>query len=138
MFSVSYLCIWWCYEVWIPEKLQFDYLNNGKSFQKVFSLVSQVLLDLQNITDLTFNVCNYTVLQFHFFGIWLSVKFRKFLIINNFPQVLHFLVLSYKDKLKVKHESTTRCTAFRVALLRCPFYWKLLLTIFNLGLHNIH
>ena len=76
----------------------------------------------KNITDLTFNVYNDTVLWFHFFGIWLSVKFRKFLIINNFSQVLHFLILPYKEKLKVQHESTVCCTAFRVALLRCPFY----------------
>ena len=33
MFCVSYLGIWWRHDIWISEKLKFDYLKNEKSFQ---------------------------------------------------------------------------------------------------------
>ena len=42
MFCVSCLCIWWRHDIWITEKLKFDYLRNEKSFWseiKNFSLL---------------------------------------------------------------------------------------------------
>ena len=48
-----------------------------------------------------------SILLFHFLVIWLSVKHKDFLIINNLSQILHVFVLLYKDKLKVQHESAT-------------------------------
>ena len=68
------------------------------------------------------NVC----LLFHFFGIWLSVKYRDFLIITNLSSVPRVFILFYRDKLKVQHESPT--LHFYVAL-----FWKDLITIFNVG-----
>ena len=32
MFCVLCLDIWWCHDIWISEKLKFDYLINEKSF----------------------------------------------------------------------------------------------------------
>ena len=52
------------------------------------------------------NIYNNLVLLFHFFGIWLSVKYKDFLIISNLSQVLHVFYL-YKDKLKVQYKSAT-------------------------------
>ena len=60
-------------------------------------------------------VCNNFVFLFHFFVIWLSVKFKEFFIIKTFFQILHIFVLLYKDKLKVQHESAT-----------CPFCTNML------------
>ena len=45
-FRVSCLGIWWRHDIWILEKLKFDYLKNEKSFRreiKKFFLVSQML-----------------------------------------------------------------------------------------------
>ena len=46
-------------------------------------------------------VCDNFVFLFHLFAIWLSVKFKDFFIIKTLFQILHALVLLYKDKLKV-------------------------------------
>ena len=46
-------------------------------------------------------VCNNFVFLFHFFGIWLSVKFKDFFIIKTLFQIPHDFVLSNKGKLKV-------------------------------------
>ena len=47
MFHISCLGIWWHHDIWISEKLKFDYLKNEKSFRgeikKHSSLVSLVL-----------------------------------------------------------------------------------------------
>ena len=71
---------------------------------------------------------------FHFFAIWLSVKFKDFFIIKTLFQILHVFVLLCKDKLKVQHESATclLCTNM-LYLLCCTFSRKVLLTVFNLG-----
>ena len=51
-------------------------------------------------------------LLYHFFGIWLTVKFRNFFMIKTLFQILHVFVLLYKDKLKVQHVccALTCCT----------------------------
>ena len=33
VFPVSFLGIWWCHDIWISEKLKFDYLKKEKRFQ---------------------------------------------------------------------------------------------------------
>ena len=107
-------------------------ISSQDSAQKVHIKVWFWLIDIY--------VYNNSVLLIQFFGIWLSVKYRDFsgLIINNFSQVLHVFISLYKDRLKVQHESATclLCT-IRAALLCCTFYWKLLVTIFNLGIPDI-
>ena len=52
-------------------------------------------------------VCDDFAFLFHFFAIWLSVKFKGFFIIKTLFQIFHVFVLLYKDKLKVQHESAT-------------------------------
>ena len=47
------------------------------------------------------------VFLFHFFGIWLAVKCKDFLMIKTIFQILHVFILLYKDKLEVQHESAT-------------------------------
>ena len=79
------------------------------------------------------NVYSNSVLLSHFLGIWLSVKYRDFLIISNLSQVLHSFFLLYKDKLKVHYESATCLLCNNVSRLCCTFSWKILITIFNLG-----
>ena len=64
---------------------------------------------LQNKTQKVFHfthtdVYNGSILLFHFFGIWLTVKYKNFLIIN---KILHIYLLLYKDKLNVQYESAT-------------------------------
>ena len=44
---------------------------------------------------------------FHVFGIWLSVIYKDFLIIKKSFQAFDLLILFYKDKLKMEHESAT-------------------------------
>ena len=67
------------------------------------------------------NFCFFLcVLLFHFFGIWLTVKYKDFLII----QILHVFILLHKNKWKVQHVCCVLC---------CTFYRKFLVTIFNLG-----
>ena len=53
------------------------------------------------------NVYDNLALWFHLFGIWLSVKYRNFLVINNFLQVIQVFILLYKEKFKVQHENAT-------------------------------
>ena len=52
-------------------------------------------------------VCDNFVFSFHFFGIWLSVKYKDFFIIKTFFQILHVFFSLYKDKLKMQHKSVT-------------------------------
>ena len=33
MFRFSFLGIWWRHDIWITEKLKFDYFKNKKSFR---------------------------------------------------------------------------------------------------------
>ena len=66
-------------------------------------------------------ICDNFNFLFHFFAIWLSVKFKDFFIIKTLFQILYGFVLLCKDKLKVQHESATclLCTNtlhFKVAL----------------------
>ena len=42
MFCVPFLGMWWCYDIWISEKLKFDYFKNEEFYKKTFFLVSQV------------------------------------------------------------------------------------------------
>ena len=58
MFCVSCLGIWWRHDIWISEKLKFDYLKNEKSFQseiKNIFFVSQVLSFRYTKQKTTFN-----------------------------------------------------------------------------------
>ena len=43
MFCVSCLGIWWCHDIWISEKLKFNYLMNEKSFRKLKGLSNCIL-----------------------------------------------------------------------------------------------
>ena len=65
MFRVSCLGIWWRHDIWISEKLKFDYFKNEKSFQngiKNFFLVSKELpfrstkQTGKNVADTTFKI----------------------------------------------------------------------------------
>ena len=63
-----------------------------------------------------------TFFLFIFFGFWLAVKYKGFLIFKTIFQILHVFILLYKDKLEVQHESATclLCTNmlhFYVALI---------------------
>ena len=74
-------------------------------------------------------VCGNFVFLFHFFGIWLSVKFKNFFIIKTLFQILHVFVLLYKDKLKVQRV----CYALPSCTFMLHFFYrKILVTIFNL------
>ena len=42
---------------------------------------------------------------FHFFAIWLSVKYQDFTIIKTLFLILHAFVLLYKEKLKLQHKN---------------------------------
>ena len=44
VFRVSCLAIWWRHDIWIPEKLKFDYLKNKRSFR---SEIKNIFLVLQ-------------------------------------------------------------------------------------------
>ena len=59
-----------------------------KSAQKVHRKVHKKFFYCADIY-----VCDNFVSLFHFFGIWLSVKYKDFVIIKNYFQILH--VLSY-------------------------------------------
>ena len=48
-----------------------------------------------------------SILLFHFFVIWLWVKYKDFIIISNPSQIIYVFILLYKDRLKVQHESAT-------------------------------
>ena len=48
------------------------------------------------------NVYKNSILLFRFFFIWLSVKYKDFLIISNLSQIFHVFILLYKDKSKVQ------------------------------------
>ena len=52
-------------------------------------------------------ICDNFDFLFHFFGIWLSLKFKNFFIIKTLFQILYVFLLLYKDKLKLQHESAT-------------------------------
>ena len=71
--SVSCLGIWWRHDIWITEKLKFDYLMNKKNFTsylKVIFLVSQVL-SFRHTKQTRKNVANTNFkpdsLHYHFF-----------------------------------------------------------------------
>ena len=99
-------------------------MNHEDSAQKVYikyakkctrsSLIIQIPM---SVITFVFFLC---VLLFHFFGIWLTVKYKDFLII----QILHVFILLHKNKWKVQHVCCVLC---------CTFYRKFLVTIFNLG-----
>ena len=99
-------------------------MNHEDSAQKVYikyakkctrsSLIIQIPM---SVITFVFFLC---VLLFHFFGIWLTVKDKDFLII----QILHVFILLHKNKWKVQHVCCVLC---------CTFYRKFLVTIFNLG-----
>ena len=53
------------------------------------------------------NVYKNSILLFHFFVIWLSVKYKDFLIISNLSRIFRLFLLLYKDKSKVQHKRAT-------------------------------
>ena len=74
-----------------------------KSEQKVHKKVHEKVFYCADIY-----VCNNLFFLFHFFGIWLSAKFKDFFIIKTLKtQILHLFVLLNKVKLKEQHESAT-------------------------------
>ena len=79
-------------------------------------------------------VCDNFIFLFHFFAIWLTVKFNDFCIIKTLFQILHVFVLLYKDKLKVQHENATCLLSTNILHFYVAFFSrKVLATIFNLG-----
>ena len=53
------------------------------------------------------NVYKTSIFFFHFFVIWLLVKYKDFLIIGNLSQISHVFALLSKDKLNAQQESAT-------------------------------
>ena len=87
-----------------------------KNAQKVYKKVHKKFFYCTDIY-----ICDNFNFLFHFFAIWLSVKFKDFFISKTLFQILYGFVLLCKDKLKVQHESATclLCTNtlhFKVAL----------------------
>ena len=95
------------------DRAQKVYIKYAKKCTRS-SLIIQIPM---SVITFVFFLC---VLLFHFFGIWLTVKYKDFLII----QILHVFILLHKNKWKVQHVCCVLC---------CTFYRKFLVTIFNLG-----
>ena len=69
------------------------------------------------------NVYKNSILLFHFFVIWLSVKCKDFLIISNLSRIVHVFILFCKDKLEVQHKSATFLLWVYVYVSMCVYIY---------------
>ena len=71
------------------------------------------------------NVYKNLILMFHFFVIWLSVKYKDFLTISNLSQTFHVFILLYKGKLKLQQESATCLLCTNILYFYLEYTWYL-------------
>ena len=76
-------------------------------------------------------VCDNFAFLFHFFAIWLSVKFKDFFVIWTLFQFLNVFVLLYIDKLNAQNESATCLCALTCCTLMLDFFLEGLSNFFQ-------